>query len=72
MIASTTHREINFGDHENLPFDQVNEKDQVNTMAYKAPNGESWKQVRDRAQLFINDKLKQNGTHLIFTHGVIN
>ncbi len=39
-------------------------------MDYVAPEGESWYQVKSRAYEFLKDKCIENGTYLIFTHGV--
>lgn len=43
------------------------EKKRINSIDYKAPNGESWEDVRVRAKSFLREK--GEGSKLVFTHG---
>jgi broad specificity phosphatase PhoE len=64
-------RENYFGDHENEHFDSWTQemKDDLNSINYAAPNGESWVQTRERAMNFLKENIKEDGVHLCFTHG---
>jgi broad specificity phosphatase PhoE len=44
------------------------EKARIDDIAYAAPNGESWKEVADRANTFFSS-LPEESSHMIFTHG---
>lgn len=44
------------------------EKGRIDSIDYKAPNGESWTDVSIRANKFFST-LPPESTHLIFTHG---
>ncbi len=41
----------------------------MNSIEYKAPEGESWVEVRKRAVEFLREELKTPGNYLLFTHG---
>jgi broad specificity phosphatase PhoE len=43
------------------------EKKKVNSLEYQAPNGENWKQARQRAIEYLAGL--PAGHHLVFTHG---
>lgn len=62
-------REIHFGDHEGLNYDLMTPAEQANIdrFDYKAPNGESWGDVRARLVQYLLEK--PPGNHLMFTHG---
>lgn len=45
-------------------------QDKVFTFDYIAPKGESWRDVKIRAEDFIQDKIREKGLHVAFTHGV--
>ena len=62
-------REINFGVHEGLHFDNLpdSEKARFADPDFQAVEGESWKDVRKRTQGFM--KKLNKGTHMCFTHG---
>ena len=62
-------REINFGMHEGLHFDNLpdSEKARFADPDFQAVEGESWKDVGKRTQDFM--KKLNKGTHLCFTHG---
>ena len=57
VITDKRLREINFGDDEGRHFDSLPpaEKDRINSLEYAAPNGESWKQVKERSQEFYRE-----------------
>ena len=63
-------RELNFGEHEGLHFDNLSDQEKMRFMDpnFTALGGESWADVRSRAlSHFMN---LENGTsHLVFTHG---
>lgn len=50
---------------------KADEKERINTMDYASPNGESWRQVQQRAAEFLRDKTRdaKAGGLLVFTHG---
>ena len=60
---------MNFGAHEGLHYDGLSkeEKQKLSDPNYQAPSGESWPQVRSRAQEHFRTLAK--GNHLVFTHG---
>lgn len=62
-------REIYYGEHEGEHFDSMAEefRNQINSMNYNAPGGESWAMVRKRALQFLQSK--PTGTHLCVSHG---
>lgn len=62
-------RELHFGEHEGLHFDNLppKEKARFADPNFKAVAGESWSDVRLRAIKFLASLDK--GTHLCFTHG---
>ena len=62
-------RELNFGDHEGLHFDGLSpeEKAEFRSLDFKAPNGESWLDVKLRVSSFLWGL--DNGSHLVYTHG---
>jgi broad specificity phosphatase PhoE len=64
-------REIFFGDHECEHFDSMPEalRNEINTMAYQAPNGENWGMVRRRAEQFMRTRLVSPGTYVCMSHG---
>ncbi len=68
-IQSANLREINFGTHEGLHFDNLSqaEKKRFSDPNFKANEGESWADVRKRAQTYFTGL--NRGTHLCFTHG---
>lgn len=45
----------------------ADEKKRINSIDYRAPNGESWDDVRARAKSFLREK--GDGSKLVFTHG---
>ena len=63
-------REINFGDHEGKNYDLLSreEKEEVDSIDYQAPNGESWMDVRMRFVNFMNE-LETGEIYCAFTHG---
>ena len=67
--ATKNLRELNFGTHEGLHFDNLPqaEKQRFSDPNFKAFGGESWADVRLRAQIYF--KQLNRGTHLCFTHG---
>lgn len=69
IVTDRRLREINFGEDEGRHFDSLPQadKDRINSLDYKAPNGESWKNVNDRVRDFLQGL--KDGTHLVFTHG---
>ena len=69
LRQSRNLREMNFGDNEGLHFDSLSreEKQEYSDLNYRAPNGESWIEVKQRMeQHFASLPV---GNHLIFTHG---
>ena len=48
MKQSRNLREMNFGDNEGLHFDSLSqaEKEEYSNLEYRAPSGESWKEVK--------------------------
>ena len=60
---------MNFGDNEGLHFDSLSsdEKAEYNSLDYRAPNGESWREVKSRVEEYF--ATLPHGNHLIFTHG---
>jgi broad specificity phosphatase PhoE len=60
---------LNFGTHEGLHFDNLPkaEKSRFSDPNFQANGGESWPDVRKRAQSYF--KNLNSGTHLCFTHG---
>lgn len=62
-------RELNFGEHEGLHFDNLPSADKARFAdpEFRASGGESWPEVRLRAQTFFSGL--NRGTHLCFTHG---
>lgn len=62
-------RELNFGDDEGVHFDSLPEeqKKRVNSFDYQAPNGENWKEARQRAMEYLSQLAA--GHHLVYTHG---
>ena len=60
---------MNFGENEGLHFDSLSkeEKQQYSDINYRAPNGESWLEVKQRFENHLSTL--QAGNHLIFTHG---
>ena len=63
-------RELNFGDDEGKLYDTMSEAEQhrIDSINYRAPNGESWTQVGDRFAEFMGEK-EQGSSHMVFTHG---
>ena len=63
-------RELNFGAHEGLHFDNLPnaEKERFSAPDFKADGGESWKDVTKRANEFFQI-CNPGETHLVFTHG---
>lgn len=63
-------REIYYGDHEGEHFDSMPEnlRNEINTMSYAAPKGESWTMVNRRALAFMKEK-SEDGCLLCMTHG---
>jgi broad specificity phosphatase PhoE len=61
-------REINFGTHEGLHFDNLpsSEKKRFSDPNFQAVGGESWSDVRKRATQYF---AKLEGQHIVFTHG---
>lgn len=62
-------REIYYGQHEGEHFDSMAEesRNQINSMDYSAPEGESWAMVRRRALGFLRSM--PSGTHFCVSHG---
>ena len=60
---------MNFGENEGLHFDSLSadEKAQYNSLDYRAPQGESWHEVKARMEEYFASL--PEGNHLIFTHG---
>ncbi|CAI2380049.1 unnamed protein product [Moneuplotes crassus] len=72
LVQDKLIRECSYGEMEGIHFDSMpdSQKEQISDPSYVFPGGESFNQVRDRGQIFLN-KLPE-GTHLVFTHaGVI-
>ena len=63
-------RELNFGAHEGLHFDNLpaSEKERFSAPDFQAVDGENWGDVRKRAQDYFSN-FKRNEAHLVFTHG---
>ena len=63
-------REMNFGKHEGLHYDNLpqDEKDRFSDPKFKAEGGEGWVDVRKRAETYFSN-FKTEESHLVFTHG---
>lgn len=63
-------REIHFGDDDGRSYDLMTDQEKaiIDDIGYQAPNGESWKQVSDRAIEFMGEQ-PPNSSHIVFTHG---
>ena len=61
--------EIKFGDDEGLCYDTMSlaDKTRIDSYEYKAPNGESWKDVRHRFVEFVQGSTARS--LMVFTHG---
>ena len=74
FMESKLLREMNFGETEGLHYDGLSQeqKDEINSPDYHAPQGESYVQVKERMHSMFRDLLSENKgpNSLIFTHGV--
>ena len=63
-------RELNFGVHEGLHFDNLStsEKEKFQDPDFQAQGGENWSDVRKRAEEYFSD-FGMKESHLVFTHG---
>ena len=63
-------REINFGKHEGLQYDSLSkeERDDIDNYDYQAPDGESWKDCKNRMKVFF-DGLRNDEKYVVFGHG---
>lgn len=70
VVRSKLLREMNFGEHEGLHFDNLSpsEKERFSSPDFQAAGGESWSDVRTRAQSYFSN-FKSHQNHLVFTHG---
>ena len=61
---------MNFGEHEGLHFDNLSnsEKERFSSPDFVADGGESWPDVRLRAQTYMK-AFENDSSHLLFTHG---
>ena len=61
---------MNFGTHEGLHFDNLpdSEKAKFSDPEFKAFGGESWPDVRQRAETLFKT-FKNDEVHYVFTHG---
>lgn len=66
-------REIHFGDLEGTHFSSLEKRMQkeLNNRGYQAPNGESWSYVMERMNMYFSENCSKDGTHLVFSHGVL-
>lgn len=70
LKSDTLLREINFGKHEGLQYDSLSkeEKNKIDNFDYKAPEGESWKECKDRMEQFFGS-LNKRDKNVVFGHG---
>ena len=63
-------RELNFGAHEGLHFDNLTDQEKMRFMdpEFRADGGESWSDVRARAIKHFKT-FDSGSAHLVFTHG---
>lgn len=70
IVLEKNLRECDFGDDEKKVYTTLSEEEKklLNSMDYKAPNGESWVDVYHRAVKFMST-LESRGNYAFFTHG---
>ena len=70
VFKSELLRELNFGAHEGLHFDNLSpsEKERFSDPDFKAEDGESWSDIRKRAEEYFS-QFSREEAHLVFTHG---
>jgi broad specificity phosphatase PhoE len=70
IMQSLKLREMNFGEHEGLHFDNLAESEKVRFSRpdFQAIGGESWTDVQTRATSYFS-LLQNKEAHLMFTHG---
>ena len=63
-------REMNFGEHEGLHFDNLSDSEKVrfSSPIFQAAGGENWADVRERAIKHFSS-LENRHAHLVFSHG---
>ena len=70
VLKSRLLRELNFGVHEGLHFDNLSpaEKERFSHPDFQAQDGENWTDVRKRAEEYFS-AFERDEAHLVFTHG---